>query len=767
MSNQPIVEAIRRAKDLGPKLFSECYEPDPTNATAVASTVRSTTDPDDRYAALADPSIASQLAVLWDDKMYTITRPFPATTAGNNSLILGSLTDEVGIPVPVSIPANRFYSWFTSLVPAGTVEQFGLHVATEMPDTLQGLAVTNAEGVLVTEPPSMARLQFGAIEDASQEPRIAALPLCLPLAKGMPAPQGQPLASEDLGWKQTHPLLDAWRCGLLYLKQNNQGSSVTEAGNLFDLVAIGGIGTQPFANLDVVGYIHQEFSMLPPTAMHYRAVTNLIKEYSDQTWLHVAKSLQADTQPGLTLVGGGSGLGAPEITALVTSLQKNAPKSLKEEDFKDMANHVKLRYGLSFATLVPNEDASQPPTVQLAELEDDFEKALKRTSKETLQRELKEIIGTAIRSAKKRDGRMDSAITFEPDMIDDAFSKAIQTFNWMTLPLNQRPDLITSQLSPAAFAAPNKGSLVYKGRFANGQNVGGYESDDDGANKAKGKKATDLYVGGKLSTGHDLKVLIANFRGFWSPLIKNFDKSELWQALSSYEAVLHGGQGEEFCDLFQKNPQVGANILTDIHDIVIMFLRIGNLPEYRHAITRGSPVHPRPFMEARRVSDTIADPLRTQIVRMQMGPYKEIPRCMSHLPQLAGTSPANDKPVGDRPAGEMQRSSGRGGKPKDSKPVTDKKDADKKKGFLVWSGHGFPPRCPVLWKADGATTSERLCINFAAQGLHCKFGASCKQHHASTLSKLPPDAQKSCMKFVDKTKGLEFVEGKGPSSTST
>ena len=69
------------------------------------------------------------------------------------------------------------------------------------------------------------------------------------------------------------------------------------------------------------------------------------------------------------------------------------------------------------------------------------------------------------------------------------------------------------------------------------------------------RKQTEIYCGGEVTKGEDVKAVNANFRLFGNWVTPDFDSPECWKAMSSMETILQRGW-ENFLVLVEESPAV-------------------------------------------------------------------------------------------------------------------------------------------------------------------------------------------------------------------
>jgi hypothetical protein len=247
--------------------------------------------------------------------------------------------------------------------------------------------------------------------------------------------------------------------------------------------------------------------------------------------------------------------------------------------------------------------------------------------------------------------------------------------------------------------------------------------------------------------------------------------------LLKYEALLKNNS--KWCQQHASLPTIGYNCVNDLQDISAMYFAVGNQAMYRQAIVSGDAISPVVWMQAMGITDQILMELRSTMQRFSPGKYGEksrlfleyfkgpVPplnlphRYQEHLPHRDQQPPKRAR-QDEPPANQYNQS--KKGKLEPDKAQTDQKAS----GFLNWVAHDakkkFPAPCPVTYAAQGKS-EEKICIRFITVGSFCGYGPTCNFHHPNTFQDVPQQAQLLLTKYVNNTKGLSFVPGKGPKST--
>jgi hypothetical protein len=152
--------------------------------------------------------------------------------------------------------------------------------------------------------------------------------------------------------------------------------------------------------------------------------------------------------------------------------------------------------------------------------------------------------------------------------------------------------------------------------------------------------------------------------------------------------------------------------------------------------------------------------------------YDKDPNFASQFPQFGSlqktNTDANDKkspkaPSKDEGKGNYAKSQ------KTEKPAStfDAQTLDnlKTKGFLIWSGEGNPPDCPVRVKFNNRQGKERICMAFVCQGAACRYGKNCHFVHLANPRSLTEAEKAKLDEFVNATANLNYAQA--PITTGT
>jgi hypothetical protein len=297
--------SLRRGKNGDVQSFSRARPPHPGTVSMIQSTICPGINDAHRLQIWSDPGNVYQFACVYGDMFGFFTRPVlvPGGVEGDASMLaVGSFTDTIGEPLPCSVKSDDFYGHFTTLVRREDAHAFGLAIHPTTPDTIEG---PSAHGRAFAA--TMERLGFPLPDNPGDGdyPVIAALPCFLPIGPGLTFPHPLP-ANDARTFRDTFPLFEVWRRGVLYAKDHNEGSSVTLGGPLFrpSGVAIPEGDDNPFATLLVRPLIVSAPPVqLLPTSALYSEARERILAWSDTIWVELGEGIEPDPVP-VAAVGG-------------------------------------------------------------------------------------------------------------------------------------------------------------------------------------------------------------------------------------------------------------------------------------------------------------------------------------------------------------------------------------------------------------------------------------------------------------------------------
>lgn len=785
-----IQRAIMRAKmESDIKHLSCTFDRDADICNVLLNAYRDNTDPLFFNMTVFQPRNAIQFLAMHSDHIRVFTNPMVATNSSGETIYLASMGDELGTTSPVSIPAYEFHGTITVLMPKTDAEALGLLQMAKPPDTIPGVG-DDPDDPDVTEAPSMARLNFGP-DAVQQNPVIVEIPKFLAVPRGLHIPTGpwsiyDTAVNDDI--KGTFRIIEDWRMAIVHAVINNGGKSVTaENSTLFVHDELGDDVPE-----GVNDNIEADFTMLNCYSEHYILCKGAVDTIHDAAYTRLAERLppQATAGPPAPLATAPptqAGLGADQVKALVegiftgTTATRTAPQSLQDVEQLASAEDIGRRLALVFAELVPDPNGGNP-TVRPARINEAFMDILKlsKSSASIAVTRFQELMRAQELDAAREDNRLDWGNSFTPEMVDGVLLGTIKNYNIVLDGTNVYPDNLKTKLSLVVFAAPKIESVDFRERMQHGQLVASQATAGEHSSKSA-RKATELYIGGKISTAADIAALLRNCRQFFHCISEDFSRSEWWKSLALYEKSLTGTNGRIWTERFAVHPQGGLNMLIEVQDYSTNYWEIGTKTELRRALADGNEIDPAIYLTANTKANNTISGLDTALQSLKFGEaYKGIPLAARLFPSLllardeappARPTPA-PAPAPDTRGGATSRTPGNG-RGRDTRAHGAKggdrggadNDLAKSKGFLIWSGDGKAPFINVFAKLSGMPNEERICNQFVMQGRFCPYGKSCRAAHPGTFAALPGQAKTDLISMVHKTKGLDFAPGAGPPGT--
>jgi hypothetical protein len=729
------------------------------------------TDDMARMMTMADPTAAALYLLCVDETIHLLVRPFPGSTLAGTSIIMGSLADKMGQVTPVLLAAQYCQSSFTTLIKKELVDLYALPHAIESPDDIPSFA---------GDQPSMERLNFyGSTDTPEERPCIAALPCIFPLPHGAEFPtEPWSIGTPQPDLEDAHPAIRAWRLGNKYVREHNEGKSVTRGGPLFD---VSGITPVPFDGRLIVRHVNPVLNTLSVTDPQFMHVQTAMASFEDAAWERIGSNI-IEPGPGNNDVESNCGATVTNqtLTLLADAIGTATKKSVttSEKEHLDHAADIGRRYELMGASLTPVVNGeTENQEVILGELTTEFVKFLQHSKLLPAQRILLEVFDGRLNTAHTSELRRDGNVKIEKSLIDATFAAAARSFKLMSDNLNLNPADVNNLISIITFASPDTASVHFQERQQAGQTVLVQESLNEEKSKMD-KKTTTLYAGGRLSSlAHALEA-IANFRMFGLCVWTNFEQSLLWTNLSEYAKILQSREAQKYDELYAENhPQLGAHAMAALQIIIAPLVKIANQSSLREALRLSQPVAAQTYDMANLSARNQTAALALEVSSSTMEKFTSVPYFTSALPQFQGKLQLDTSTQQKQPAqGDSKARSGT--KPivtPDAKSQTKAKataaaaqvardNPERTKGILQWSGPnpGYVKAEPIYWQAQGAKAAEKMCYHFVTQGSICGYPTNCRFHHPTSFKSIPKAAQDALVKEVANNEFLKFAPGHGP-----
>lgn len=727
--------------------FSKTFSATALNRTSAVSSLGRSTHLEMRRTLVMDPTRIQQFLAVIGRQIHPMTRPVLAPAGGDQWVMAANMSNIVGRVTPISIPRERFEGRFTSLASQRDVEAFALPVSGIHPDTIEGHPDETGE----PSPPGLENLSFEVPDEEGHEPRIVCLPLLCPVAPEVELPQGSWLVTDRVDRIATHaPYIETWRKAMAWTVTENAGRSIGAGGPIFNPAAPELAGEDnPIVRFGAIESVDlsPHLTMLGPGPL-FDQVELLADTMADAVVAKQAKGPPAD--------GSGSETSAPELIKAAIAASLEARDNASTERTSEEKAAVIRSYQLAFGTVV---DTADGPMAVPAELTEEFKAILVCSKQADAHSRLRSLLGHHFVKSRASDNRLSSSVTLTEDFVCPIVAAVLRNYNHHTRSLNHKPELLKTRASAVMYASPKVNEMVYRQRLLRGERLFAQVAVGEDASRLD-RKTTELYIGGWIDSVKAIQILLANFKAVFGCLIKDFDRSMMWECLAGLEAVLNSEDGRHWAAAFCGQSNVGLVLLVWVQDIMASFFSIGSHYEYLSALKQGQPIDPRAYLGPKGCAKFSYEPLLTAVQLLKLTPvFHEIPLVASFLPQCAGLGggePPNQAPV-DRAAKRPKVS-----EVSDQPPEDDRRESDLQRGFLEWTGTGKPPACEIRWKAGARSPLERICLNFVCKGLSCKYRGRCRYHHPISLDKVPESKRAEFVAFVNGKEGLSFAPGRGP-----
>ena len=743
---------LQRGKTGPTQRFSLARSRDPTAVRSILDTFTTTISPHRRTQILFDSNLVSQFVCVMGDSVGYLTKPFIVDQDDGESLVLASFSDNIGQPFPVSIPLELFLSHFSTLVRRGDAATFSFPTHPAEPDEVGPPTVRALRNAPEAVEASLERLNFPMGEEPTEEDRpvIAALPQFLPIPPGHSF--DAPLAiANGTSVRDSFPLLSSWLGGISYARAANENQSVTIGGPLFDIpsLQVQGVDAQPFDDINVMGNVFVQPTLLLPTDQKFQAVANAISIFSDTTWSTLGASLQGDG-PALPAVAA-AGLTAEQFVA-------GLDKAMSKEKKYKLAPKTLAKYSILMSSLPAGEGASAEHLV-LPDVRSDFLTYLNENSSASAADDLRELVRNRLAVAAKSDLRTESEVSFEPRQVTVAFSNCVRTFTWLDVRL-LRGHKKTQQtyLGLVHFLPPDKAAVeaVAEGDAQARSLTLANASDSKAALAAS--TTSKLYCGGRCSSFRDVFECIVNFRYFMGVVTDNLEGPVLMQILRNFITVIMSRDGRLFFDGYGRDPKLAHHLWQDVQLVVSKFFEVASNVELYSAVTAGHPISVTNFDLAKSVATSCLNDLQTVVAGSGLQKYAGIPVASEWFSSASHSSTgrsSSSPPVTKKPRLSV------------SSPEEDERR--KGLGLIEFdasvAGTSKLPSFKVYHKKKGAKSPERLCMNFLTKGFFCP-NSPCKNPHVANLDVLADGERKKFIDLVKSTPGFSWAPNKAPPGTT-
>jgi hypothetical protein len=818
-SSKTVETIANQVRDKGIKTIPALQSPNERQVTAILDSFKKDIDPTTRIMSLS--ASTDNYAIVFQHKFFQVTKPIFTTNKEGVSIVLLNLSQTIGEVIPVSIPASTFAKGIAVTIgPRDTITQAGMHTFDKSPEEIpaQGDASNVNEPNLGSE---RLQLYWTLNTTGSNEPVFTTIPLVCPIPNGFAfSAGGAPIEEDEVPTGAPFNELRMWCAMMRHNIELNDGKSLNRGGPAFDQELINAHVIIPGIPSDV-SFLYSTFVECELKALsiidageqqHYKSVVNVAKEYQSQILLNYANNQgynvnlgsPSSTSPGANLFGSPESPSAwtgrddqsadpfsRMTTAIASALEKSNSSPAKESAFKRASTSIpKLRAAFGRTTF----DETGTGTFEPATITDVGRLILEASSITAAVSELTNQVHLAIAQAKMSDKTMDNNVSFRPEQIDTALTSSILNYNFLYESMNVNPGVVKSQLTILAFLHQPTQSPAFLERVENNLRIRLQEQVQEDTTK-RARKTTELYINGSLQ-GISILQALSNFKMLFSILFVDFDKCDLWQALSKYYSILLSGRTWREERANHQNADMA--ILHDVEMIMHPFFRNAMDLTIANAIKEGRTVSAVFQKSAIDGAKYWCNRLAAAIDAGDIGHvYSAMPHFGQFLPQYVGAvrqrvivdgvhdrrpSPADNGPQQrqrqrppqqpPRQQHQQQQVSVNQGQSPPGAPVqriTDQArlDSAKRQGFLVYNGppNGRVPSCSVRANHFVSRTKQKICTRFICQGLACTF-VRCSFAHPSRMSVLQSDEQAALKTWVNNTATIEFVSGQAPNGTS-
>ena len=747
--------------------YSELTTADPDKAQQITGTLSRHTSQLIRMGTLGNPSITPQFLCMFQGKPAIISQPTIASDDANTPIYLAGLGDTIEHQVPISLPAAYLTGYVVTLIAANEVEKYHLPVSEEDPMQLEAPPPTDGgEGT----PPGPDRLNF-PWNTAADAPKIACIPVLMPLPPGVVFPDGIDFADRATLTTEEMPYepVRVWYKGMRYLVLNNAGTSLHLHDGMFNWADLSAQGSIP-ATTVLATLIQPPIVALDPFKHHYTCIRAVLGASRDAAILrHAATTDIPDAQPEQNTA---PPPGAPAVTPDNMTVLFNAAVSAvtntgtsKEREQKSEAADVEIRYKLLFASIQDVTDVTDGTVtreVQYPALTPIFRSILEipKTNKAvaTMQEQMQRHCTRASRS----DHRLASGCTLHPTMFDSVLVTALRRASIAVEPPAIDPDGIVDKLGLYHFASPRTESVLYKERLAGSRRLLRQEVAEEDTTRLA-RKTTELYRGGYMETGAHIHSMLANFWNLGTFMIVDFVENPpaLSRALAAFDNLMRSPEGRRWLDIHRALPHVFHSIAMDLQQIFCLFASLPSCLEYRDEVRAGRPIAVLAIDRLTEQAQELCRKFQNIIPTMALGDYATIPTTLA-LFRPPGTPPASQAPRHPQPTPPPARPPARGRQvtppAAEREPAPDRHAPRHLDGLLKYSGSGrHRPMPDTVLPHPTTGTPTKICRNHIYHGASCQWGNTCRLAHITSMRAVPSAAATHLRAWVTATPTVSWT----------
>ena len=748
---------IARGKPTAPTRFSLAFKADPEKAERLARTYSTIRNPVARLATLLNQETPHQF--LAPARVDGVPTAFLLTRAqldpSDDTVVLGSLSDDLHQVTPVAISLPHFTSSYTSLFRAQGVAAEALVTFADAPDGLDGPPVdgNRVEG-------SMERLNWPHGDADTDIPVLAAHSTFFPVAPGLHLPASFNILEHTFPDEAIWQPVKVWQQGLQYAVSTNAGRSVTRGGPLFD---VAGFPDDIFQGHNVLDDI------LQAEGPAFRSITPLADA---RAYNLVQSSIQALTNGvhyciGATIPGAAAGNSTGLSTPII--VKADVPEVTTRAD-KEQAAHAKS-IGTSWSATCASIDPTSN-TIVVGTLAAGFLDCLTKSNKTTAIRALRDLVETISKTASAADTRYATMITLKKDDVTSGMVTTIRNFQVNTEMPHYALGTFKEAFSSAIFLPEDMLSLTIKQVCID--EVNNLFNTEYATASAKDQTKGSLYFG-RLDSVTDVVRMGVNFIAFMQGAVVDFNASLCYAECKSFIDLLLSPQVRRWLDTFEaSNPAIRYNLMSDFVHLVGSFLKVGSNSGHVRALNNQEPLSGDVFKHALLTSKQVSTRLLEAVNSGRVGTYGDQPTALMEFLGYQSKR-KQDSTVSEQPAKKHSPNSKRAATPSTPSssprpgpsPAPRSAHPDDAKGILICTKvpkPRMPPFTNVRVKKTPTSQAEQLCPFFMTRGYHCTR-KDCKRIHVPNLQALAEAPREKLIAHVAKDSSpYEWAPGQGPTS---
>ncbi|KAI2502457.1 hypothetical protein MHU86_12033 [Fragilaria crotonensis] len=627
--------AHQAASDAKLNSFAHAYEPDPSKALRVATTLSKDFPADTRLANLCDSGLVNQMAFLMDvpngpATLAILSCPFP-TAKGTEAVFAGSLGDAMDVICPVTIRMRDVKGQCITIAPMTSLPTL-LSMAISASDPLNEEGPDPEEGT-VADPPGPDRLGI-EISDPTDTPCITLIPKIFPLTGGYSIP--------------TANIIDVTTTDTI---RNLPGSPNLDEFHLW---------YESMSRFTVV------VNFLTPNDPLYRKVTSAVLATKENAYVTYGSKLTrriAFTTPpkaperinaSATHITPTDNVEAILLN-LTSAITDNSSKAMTstEREHESEAKENQAFYEILFASIIEttNDDGTTTKTFKKAALDSVFIQVLKANKNSKATKLLQTAIEAVASEMNFKDNRFASASDLKAELFDQPLTAAIRTATWAHQHTVLHPEGIKTHFAFHHLAPARTWTAEYKTRMEGAIKVIQQEQVEEASSRTNAK-STELYHFGKMGGINDINTSIGNFYCLMNTIIvmDTAHPPTVWTEIVEFDKVMRTTEGRRWFELHRNAKELMFNVFQEITSTIAGFVAVARRQGYRNAVSTGT-ISPEIFKHPQMQGTQLRQNLQSTILTMTAGPYKEASFVFKQFqpPEAAKKRQAQGEAAGESP----------------------------------------------------------------------------------------------------------------------